>query len=128
MKGLFDKFLIPFTEGTDDEDRENKDSVSQGSKFDGNRTKGKKQVQKDKKSTKEENDCRVQNAVEETQEVLDTMSQTEENPDDLVETYCTVKSELFQALHGIFWEKLTTWVQYERTELIQNVSRTGYAA
>ncbi|XP_048454310.1 M-phase phosphoprotein 8 isoform X2 [Rhincodon typus] len=80
MKGLFDKFLIPFTEGTDDEDRENKDSVSQGSKFDGNRTKGKKQVQKDKKSTKEENDCRVQNAVEETQEVLDTMSQTEENP------------------------------------------------
>ncbi|XP_043547818.1 M-phase phosphoprotein 8 isoform X1 [Chiloscyllium plagiosum] len=81
MKGLFDKFLIPFTDSTDDDDRENKDSISQGSKFDGNRTKGKKQVAKDKKSAKEESDCRVQSGIEETQEVLDTMSQTEENPD-----------------------------------------------
>uniref|UniRef100_UPI00398F11B5 M-phase phosphoprotein 8 isoform X2 n=1 Tax=Pristiophorus japonicus TaxID=55135 RepID=UPI00398F11B5 len=82
MKGLFDKFLIPFTDATDDEDRENKeDTVSHDSKFEENRTKEKKQVSKDKKSTKEESDSRMQNAIEETQEVLDTVSQTEENPD-----------------------------------------------
>ncbi|XP_067889790.1 M-phase phosphoprotein 8 isoform X2 [Heterodontus francisci] len=80
MKGLFDKFLIPFTDATD-EGRESQDTVSHDSKFEENRTKGKKQIQKDKKSTKEENDSRVQNAIEETQAVLDTMSQTGENPD-----------------------------------------------
>ncbi|XP_078078216.1 M-phase phosphoprotein 8 isoform X2 [Mustelus asterias] len=80
IKGLFDKFLIPFSDAND-EDRENKeDTISHDSKFEENKTKGKKQVQKDK-STKEDNDSRVQNAIEETQEVLDTMSQTEENPD-----------------------------------------------
>ncbi|XP_067842196.1 M-phase phosphoprotein 8 [Heptranchias perlo] len=82
MKGLFDKFLIPFSDATDDEDRENKeDTVSHDSKFEENRTKEKKQIQKDKKSTKEENDSRMQNTIEETQDVLDTMCQTEENPD-----------------------------------------------
>ncbi|XP_041054842.1 M-phase phosphoprotein 8 [Carcharodon carcharias] len=81
IKGLFDKFLIPFSDASDDGDRENKeDTVSLDSKFEDNRTKGKKQVQKDK-STKEENDSRLQNAIEETQEVLDTISQTEENTD-----------------------------------------------
>ncbi|XP_007903781.1 M-phase phosphoprotein 8 [Callorhinchus milii] len=84
MKGLFDKFMIPLNEVPDKEDRENReDGVCQEPKSEDTRTKEKQQLQKDKKSLKEENDARLHSAVtvEETQEVLDTICQTEENAD-----------------------------------------------
>ncbi|XP_078258584.1 M-phase phosphoprotein 8 isoform X2 [Rhinoraja longicauda] len=77
VKGLFDKFLIPFSDVTDHEDRENKPMVSHDLKIDENRAK-EKLLQKDKKK---ENDSRIQTAVEETHKILDTMPQTEENAD-----------------------------------------------
>ncbi|XP_051881614.1 M-phase phosphoprotein 8 [Pristis pectinata] len=77
VKGLFDKFLIPFTDVTDYEDRENKDVVSHEPKFEENRNK-ENQLQKYKKK---ENDSRMQTALEETHKILDTMPQTEENAD-----------------------------------------------
>lgn len=75
MKGLFDKFFIPFSDVADHEDRENKRVVSHDLKIDENRAK-EKLLQKDKKK---ENDSRIQTAVEETHKILDTMPQTEEN-------------------------------------------------
>ncbi|XP_055492974.1 M-phase phosphoprotein 8 [Leucoraja erinacea] len=77
MKGLFDKFFIPFSDVADHEDRENKRVVSHDLKIDENRAK-EKLLQKDKKK---ENDSRIQTAVEETHKILDTMPQTEENAD-----------------------------------------------
>ncbi|XP_038673909.1 M-phase phosphoprotein 8 isoform X1 [Scyliorhinus canicula] len=80
IKGLFDKFLIPFSDANDENRLNKEDTVPLDSKFEENKTKGKKQAQKDK-STKEENDSRVQSTIEDTPEVLDIISQTEENPD-----------------------------------------------
>ncbi|XP_069747434.1 M-phase phosphoprotein 8 isoform X2 [Narcine bancroftii] len=77
MKGLFDKFLIPFSDVTDYEERENKDVVSHDPKFDENRIK-EKQLPKDKNKG---NDSRIQTAVEDTQKILDIVPQSEENAD-----------------------------------------------
>ncbi|XP_059820223.1 M-phase phosphoprotein 8 [Hypanus sabinus] len=78
MKGLFDKFLIPFTDVTDSEDRKDKDPVSHYPKFEENQNK-ENQLQKDKRK---ENDSQLQMALEETHKNIETIHHNEENAED----------------------------------------------